>query len=423
MPLSTPPPDRHRKWFLSLAFSLVFAFSATPIAVAQDIDDNEGLDAIEQAFLRGRTYSGEHIEAPAITLAALDARWEIYRDSAPASDQESQNFESLRNTVRELGMLSLPAHSLVLLQEADEAVQNGDAARAEALREMAASLSPESAQPDYLRARIVFEDAPWNGAQLTSELQRAYFSFYATPSGRLAINMQLRALALTVGILFALLFSVTVLFRHGGLLAHDLRILARKAITIPQARVLVGLLAVAPALVLWSPVTLVLAALLLSAAYMDWGERLVSLCVVAFLVVAPTLTEQYARFVAATEQGTAVVAGAIQSPCDERCRTQLQARIRYRSDDLAALALSWVEYRSGAPEDHATALSRLQGRELSGAMLSSAELLRGNIAFAGGCVRRGRTALPASRRERRKQHAGGSGPLQPVPSPFGSDAA
>lgn len=347
--------------------------------------DEDGLDAIERS-LTDRTTSSvrDGIQAPSIQPAALDARWHILREAPEGSEQETRAFEALRSTALELGLTSLPAHSLVLLQQADTALTQGDTARAMLLRDRAAALAPDSAQPAFFDARVAWLTEPWNAPRIARALWAAYGSMNASIAGRHALASQWRQFAGLALVVLSLLVSVLLLVRHGGRLAYDARLAALRAPSLPQARALIALVIIAPALVMWSPFVFAVTCVALVAIYLSVLERAVAAALMAGLCMLPTLAAQYASAIESADGDDVRALPAASQPCDVRCERELQHILDRSDSSVAALSLSWVDYRRGTIEGRQRAAARLAERSFPGPLESSAETLRGNLAVVGG---------------------------------------
>ncbi len=367
-----------------LLTTLVMASALVAGATAQAQDD-EGLDAIERSLTDRATSSArDGIQAPSIQPAALDARWHILREAPPGSEQETRAFEALRSTALELGLTSLPAHSLVLLQQADTALTQGDTQRAMLLRDRAAALAPDSAQPAFFDARVAWLTEPWNAPRIARALWTAYGSMNASIAGRHALASQWRQFAGLALVVLSLLVSVLLMIRHGGRLAYDARLAALRAPSLPQARALIALVIVAPALVMWSPFVFAVTCVVLVATYLSVLERAVAAALMAGLCMLPTLAAQYASAIESADGDDVRAPPAASQPCDVRCERELQHILDRSDSSVAALSLSWVDYRRGTVEGRQRAAARLAERSFTGPLESSAETLRGNLAVVGG---------------------------------------
>lgn len=328
------------------------------------------------------------LQAPAVELSSLDTRWRIMRRAEPGSADEAAAMQSLQRTAIELGLTELPAHSLVLLQEADAANQSGDVGRAETLKTWAEELSPLSAQPAFFDARVSWETRPYDVARIVGHLGRAYRSMHGSLAGATAIGMIWRRAAVEAIAGFSLLLIVLLLIRYAAPIALDVRVRTGRAITLAQGHTLIVLVALTTSLVWNSPFALVCVGVALAAFHAGWLERALLALVVAGLVGIPMLAHDYALLVSANESSNSRVVAAIVAPCDARCVGQLD-RLEQQGNANATLALAWVSYRRGTRSAHADALARLDVVDASeavqvSALRSSAAALRGNIAFSQG---------------------------------------
>lgn len=370
---------------LALVLTVLAWLAPLLVGATASAQDEGALDAIERSLTDRTTSSArDGIQPPSIQPAALDARWHILREAPAGTEQEERAFEALRTTALELGITSLPAHSLVLLQQADEALSRGDTARAMLLRDRAALLDPDSAQPAFFDARVAWMTSPWNAPRILRALGGAYVKMNASIAGRHALASQWRQFAGLALVVLSFLVCTLLMFRHGGRLAYDVRLAALRAPSLPQARALVALVIIAPALVLWSPFVFAVTCAVLVAVYLTLPERVIATILMAGLCALPGLASQYASAIESADGDDVRALPAGRQPCDVRCEREL-ARIIERSDNaVAALSLAWVDYRRGTVEGRARASERLASRSFTGALESSAETLRGNIAVLAG---------------------------------------
>ncbi len=352
---------------------------ATTSAVAQAPADAAVEGSGEPEVVEARETT--RLSPPSVDISALDTRWQVLREASPGTDAEARAFNALLTSAVELGLMDLPGHSLVLLQEAAVAHAAGDDARADQLREWAATLSPGSAQPFFFDARRAWEQHPWDVPGITATLAEAYGRLNTSLAGRAALGMRWRALRIFSSVMFVLALALVLAFRHGSVLAYDLRVAAQKTLTLRQSAALSALLFLAPAAIVWSPLIFVLTVIVLTAPHFSWRECLVTVAALGLCILVPSGTEEYARLMAANEGNAARVISAVVSPCDERCVGQLDDRIARLGDENAALAKAWGHYRRGTHTQRRLAAELLEGRTFSPAAQASAEVLRGNLAY------------------------------------------
>jgi hypothetical protein len=324
------------------------------------------------------------ISAPRVDFPVLDRRWAQFQAATGGSEGEREKLTDFHETALELGLLELPAHALVLMQQAAAADEAGDRARAEVLTDWAEMLSPSSPQPDFFRARQTFFDSPWALGDVFSHVRDGYEELGTTPTGRAAVGRQWRGVVVRGGLIFSLLFGLFIALRHGTALAHDLRIALVKTLTLGQSTALVALLLGAAPLLFWSPFAFVVSAFFVCALHMNLRERLVGALVLALCASAPILTAQEARLVAESQNNNSRIVNAIVSPCNERCSQLLEVALERDGRQEAALVTAWNEYKRGTPDRLRRASEMLEGLELSRGARASAEVLLGNIQFVEG---------------------------------------
>lgn len=321
------------------------------------------------------------ISAPRVEFPVLARRWAQFQAATDGTDAEREKLADFHETALELGLLELPAHALVLMQQAAAAEDAGNRARAEELTDWAEMLAPSSPQPDFFRARQMFSDSPWALGRVIGHVRGGYQELGTTPAGSAAVGRQWRGIVVRGGLIFSLLFGLFLALRHGTALAHDLRLALVKTLTLGQSTALVALLLVAAPLLFWSPFTFVISAFFVCALHMNIRERVIGALVLGLCASAPTLTAQEAQLVAATDDNVGRIVNAIVRPCNERCSQLLELAVERDGRDEAALVTAWNEYKRGTPDRIRHASEMLEGLELSPAARASAEVLRGNIAF------------------------------------------
>jgi len=359
----------------------IAALAAPAPAVAQD-----GLDSIEINIGQQRNVGYlEGIDPPALDLPALDVRWYLYRDAEDGSEAEQNAFDSLVATRLELGIRSLPSHALVLLLEADTALQNGDLARAEVLRDRAEGLAPRTAPPRFFDARLAWRTKAWNPVSVTDPLVDAWRRLGASPAGRRAIETWGTDTAGRWLTLLALGVLGLLVLRHAGRAALDLRLALLRGPSLNQARWLIALVVLAPGLIVWSPFAATIAAAVIVAPYLNLRERLVAAVVLVGLAAMPLLATTFARATAAAADESDRIVLAIDSACDARCVEMLDARMD-AGEQAARLARAWVYYRHGAADQRRRAAEVLEDWVADPSTASSGETLRGNLLLVDGDV-------------------------------------
>ena len=314
----------------------------------------------------------------------IAARWRQFRLSVPGSDGEDEAFEQLVAATLTAGVTNVPAYSTVLLRDAYVEHQNGRFDRARALFEWALVLSPESAQPQFLRAQMEFDESPLGFGRYIGPIRAGYRQLQTEVDGRIAVALHWRTLLLWFLGLLGALFLLAMVIRHSGLLAHDLRLVSGGELSLPQARGLVAVLIAAPAIVFWSPIVLVVTIIIVVASYLSWSERVLALGVLASLAATPFITEDIARLEAVASTDSMRVSRALHSPCDARCRERLTIQVNAHGEPSATLALAWAYYRLGDDRSLERAAVLLSSNEYASPWGVPALTLQGALAFAGG---------------------------------------
>ena len=324
------------------------------------------------------------VSAPRVDFTVLDRRWAQFQSAGAGTERERDTLADFHETMLEIGLLELPAHALILMQQAAAAEGAGNRARAEELTDWAQQLAPGSPQPHFFRARQAFDDSPIALGAVSRHVRAGYRELGTTRAGSAAVGRQWRGIVVLGGLLFSLFFALALALRHGTAVAHDLRLALVKTLTLGQSTTLVALLIVAAPLLLWSPLAFILSTLVVCALHLTIRERVVGLLVLGLCAAAPILTEDEARLIAASDDSAALIVNAVVGPCNDRCDQLLKLAEERDGRDEAALVRAWNEYKRGTPDRLQRATELLEGLDLQGGVLSSAEVLLGNIAYADG---------------------------------------
>ena len=324
------------------------------------------------------------VSPPRVHFPVLDRRWAQFQSSGDGTERERETLADFHETMLELGLLEMPAHALVLMQQAAAAESSGDRARADQLTDWAEQLAPGSPQPHFFRARQAFNDSRFGLGAVTSHVRAGYRELRTTRAGTAAVGRQWRGIVVVGGLLFSLLFALALAARHGTAVAHDLRLALVKTLTRGQSTALVALLIAAPPLLLWSPLAFIISTLLVCALHMTIRERLVGLLVLALCAAAPILTADEARLIAASDDNASLIVDAVVGPCNQRCVELLELAGERDGRAEASLVLAWNDYKRGTPDRLRRAAELVGGLELKGGVHSSGQVLLGNIAYAEG---------------------------------------
>lgn len=322
------------------------------------------------------------VSAPAVQLSDLDRRWEQFTSAEDGSAEELLALDNVERTMLELGVRNLPAHALVLLQSADEALTVDNPVRAERLQEFAERLAPESPQPAFFKAKLEWTMSPANAGPVYISLRTAYASMSSSLAGTAAVSILWRVIAARSIMLFSLLLALALALRYLAPLAMDVRLLSQRTLTLAQGRSLVLLLVAGGSLVFWSPFLAVMATLVATSISLRWSERLFALATVVGLSFLPRLAVDNARLIAVNEFEASRSIMAITAPCDERCLNALERRVE--EDPHAALALATVLYRRGGSQNVARSVQLIEALDVSQSAEASLLTLRGNLAFVAG---------------------------------------
>lgn len=237
----------------------------------------------------------------------------------------------------ERGIRNLPAYGEVLVREASRDLRNGKLEQAGEVLSMAKKLSPESLPAYFTSASLILKKGFWNliggGQELAKGMKALQRSFRLQSWA--ATNL---FYTVSVGLLlFFAIFTLAVLLRHGGRLAHDMAEFLPRSLS-PWTRRIVGWL------ILFLPLLVGFPAwwwfMLAGAALWPYAERLpkaVLLLAVLFLFSLPWQVDLASKLLSMHRQTFLETVVAIRegrwTPEDERAVRELaEAR---GSDPLA----------------------------------------------------------------------------------------
>ena len=292
---------------------------------------------------------------------SFEALWNAYRRAEQRGDTEAQQaaLREIRRLRTERNIRSLEPLALAQTAQGLERLEAGERAKAEESFRSALSLDPYLPDAHLALARASLKEGPVGILAALKHSAAGLTAHLPTIQGR----QQVVSLAVPVVVLALLAVTVVValamLFRHGGLLLHDLEetMGAPRGAVMPRA--LCALLVLLPAVAFqgWAWVPLWTLALLFI--YLDRKEKVVvAALLVAGLAVGPLAAIVEARALAQRNPLFQAGVESLEGGPDARATVILEEATRANADDLDLVYLLAAQYRKAGRYDDAAALYR-----------------------------------------------------------------
>ena len=316
---------------------------------------------------------------------SFDAVWSAYRRAVQRGDAEAQQaaLREIRRLRTERNIRSLEPIALARVAEGLERLDAGERDKAEEAFRNALTLDPYLPDAHFALARASLKEGPVGIVGALKHSAAGLTAHLPTIQGR----HQLVSLVVPVAVLALLVVTVVValalLFRHGGLLLHDLEeaMGAPRGAAMPRAVCALALLLPAVTFQGWAWVPLWTLAVLFI--YLGTREKVVvAALLVAGLAVGPLAVsvEQRAR----AQRNPIFVAGvgSLEGGPDARATAILEQAARQNADDLDLAYLLAAQYRKAGRYEDAAAVYReiLQREPNAGFALNNLA----NLEYAGG---------------------------------------
>ncbi|MBN2498995.1 MAG: tetratricopeptide repeat protein, partial [Deltaproteobacteria bacterium] len=229
--------------------------------------------------------AGGKIELPSGSLADLTAIWQQRRIHLRQRDFSLAKVDLLRfvKLKEELALRNTFLEAEVLVRDARHAQQADDAERAGKLLETAVRLAPDLPAVYTARASFHFSKEPFGLSAIIDDWIAAAEAALADPLARNRLLLDgLVGLLLGIG-LMAILFTLVQFLRHVRFFLHDLHHLFPRGAGRAQTAFLGVILLLLPVFFRAGLVAVLLTWLLVAWLYQNWRERLVTICILAFL--------------------------------------------------------------------------------------------------------------------------------------------
>jgi tetratricopeptide (TPR) repeat protein len=292
---------------------------------------------------------------------SFEALWNAYRKADQRGDAEASQaaLREIRRLRVERNIRSLEPIALARVAEGLARLQDGERDRAEECFRSAIALDPYLPDAHFALATAELKSGP---VGILAALRHSFAGATAhLPTIR--GGHQLVALLIPAAILSLLVttvvMAVALLFRHGGLLLHDLEetMGAARGAAVPRA--LCALLLLLPAVTFqgWAWVPLWMLALLFI--YLEGREKIVVAgLLVLGLAVGPLVKLLEARNLAKRNPLFDAGVEAVEGGPDERATAALEDAARTNADDRDLVYLLATQYRKAGRYDDAAALYR-----------------------------------------------------------------
>jgi tetratricopeptide (TPR) repeat protein len=316
---------------------------------------------------------------------SFEALWSAYRKADQRGDSEGAQsaLREIRRLRVERNIKSLEPIALARVAEGLQRLEAGEREKAEEAFRGAAGLDPYLADAHFALARLDLKGGPVGIVGALRNWVGGVTARLPTIRG----GQQVLALAIP-GVVLTLLVTTVVLalalvFRHGGLLLHDLEEAMGGVRGAPVPRALCALLLLLPAVTFqgWAWVPLWMLALLF--AYFDTREKaVVGVLLVLGLAVGPLVKVLEARNLAARNPLFEAGVETLERGSDLRATAVLEEASRLNADDRDLAYLLAAQYRKAGRYDDAAAVYREILRQDAGDSFALNNLA--NLEFAGG---------------------------------------
>ena len=316
---------------------------------------------------------------------SFEALWSAYRRADQRGDTEGQQsaLREIRRLRTERNIRSLEPIALARVAQGLERLQAGERDKAEECFRSALSLDPYLPDAHFALGRAALKEGPVGIVGALKHSAAGLTAHLPTIQGRHHVVSLVVPVALLSLLVVTCVMAVAMLFRHGGLLLHDLEetMGAPRGATVPRA--ICALLLLLPAVTFqgWAWVPLWMLGLLFI--YLDTKEKLiVGALLVAGLAVGPLTKMLEARALAQRNPLFLAAVESLERGPDARATTILEDAARAHADDLDLVYLLAAQYRKAGRYEDAAALYREILRREPSASFALNNLA--NLEYAGG---------------------------------------
>lgn len=324
---------------------------------------------------------GAAVDPPVATAGHLDRNWAAYRAHPPTSDAAADAFVALERTAHELGVATLPLHALALLADARDAIEAGNHPLARVLVDRAERLAPDLPATRFTAGWLAARSAPLNPFGGLLQSRAGWDALLAQPATAHAPRTFLHDAARHGLLAFALLSALALFVRRWRHAALDLRVASRFTLTPSQSAFVVLAAAIAAPALLHSPALLPAGLVAVCATTCNLRERLVAALSIAAAFGAVAIVPLQVQLASPSTDATRI-AMAASTPCDDACRRHLHDRLDSPLHASASLALAWLHWRDGRPDDRRRAAERLAETPWPDDLQPWVRFLQGNLAYA-----------------------------------------
>jgi tetratricopeptide (TPR) repeat protein len=316
---------------------------------------------------------------------SFEAVWSAYRKADERGDTEAQQhaLREIRRLRIERNIRSLEPIALARVAQGLERLQAGERDRAEECFYSALGLDPYLPDAHFALATIELKKGPLEIGGALRHTLAGMTSHLPTIRGRHQVLSLLIPVALVSLLVTAFVLALALLFRHGGLLLHDLEetMGAARGAALPLAATTLLLLLPAVTFQGWAWVPFWMLALLFI--YLEGREKLV-VCVllVCGLAIGPLVKVLETRNLAQRNPLFGAGIESLEGGPDARAMAVLEEAARQTADDRDLLYLLAAQYRKAGRYEDAAGLYRDVLRQEPNDSFALNNL--GNLEFAGG---------------------------------------
>lgn len=316
---------------------------------------------------------------------SFEALWSAYRKAEERGDVEASQaaLREIRRLRIERNIRSLEPIALARVAQGMERLEAGERDRAEEAFRGALGLDPYLPDAHFALARIELKKGPVGVIGAARHTVKGMTAHLPTMRGGHQVVALLIPAALLALLATTVVVSLALLFRHGGLLLHDLEetMGGTRGAAIPRA--LCALLLLLPAVTFqgWAWVPLWMLALLFI--YLDTREKVVvGVLLICGLAVGPLVGLLEARNLAQRNPLFEAGVESLEGGPDSRATAVLEDAARQSADDRDLVYLLATQYRKAGRYEDAAALYRDVLRQEPSQSFALNNLA--NLEFAGG---------------------------------------
>lgn len=365
-------PPRHT--IAALLAVLVTSWFATS-GWAQDTPSMEALIERIGEQQEGKRVDTSPVSKPSDARAKLNVHWKLWKEAHARGEEGLEHLAALRADGRSVGRTNQLAHAMAAAAMASGTT---DYRVARKQFEAAESLAPQLPYPWLLHAAYVIGKHPERLPHWVKPWWAGVRAGLWWPDTSFLWALKLLSyllLALGAG---AIVFVLGQFIRNFGIVAYDFARLLPQGFSSNQAGLLLLALVVVPAMLLKSPIALLLVMLGLCTLVQRPNERLVSILVFGLLAALPTADDAISRLANQPRSIGQTLLHAQWVACEEGCREAIDALAQAHPEDATVRYTALLAaYRDGNPTDLARVIEEVDAVSWPPEIVGHAQNLKG----------------------------------------------